>query len=67
MDGSKLGVSTLHNDVKANPYNESMNHKIDYIQEHDLGGIMFWELSGDAKSGGVHELLNLTRGTLTPQ
>ena len=26
---------------------ESIGHKLDYIIDHDLGGIMFWELSGD--------------------
>ena len=26
---------------------ESMGHKIDYVQSLDLGGVMFWEITGD--------------------
>ncbi len=26
---------------------ESMQHKVDYVEELDLGGIMFWEVTGD--------------------
>jgi GH18 family chitinase len=26
---------------------ESLQTKLDYVIQHDLGGMMFWELSGD--------------------
>ncbi|MDP6890198.1 MAG: glycosyl hydrolase family 18 protein [Phycisphaerales bacterium] len=26
---------------------ESMQHKVDYVEDLDLGGIMFWEITGD--------------------
>ena len=29
---------------------ESVQHKIDFVMEHDLGGIFFWELSGDVRN-----------------
>ncbi len=28
---------------------QSVQHKIDYVMEHDLGGMFFWELSGDVR------------------
>lgn len=28
---------------------ESVNLKIDYVMEHELGGVFFWELSGDVE------------------
>jgi chitinase len=26
---------------------ESMQHKVDYVEDLDLGGIMFWEITAD--------------------
>ena len=42
---------------------ESIQHKLDYIVDHDLGGIMFWELSGDDDQ---HSLVHQMAGTLRP-
>ena len=42
---------------------ESIQHKLDYIVDHDLGGIMFWELSGD---DAQHTLVHQMAGTLRP-
>jgi chitinase len=43
---------------------KSLKHKTDYVRHHDLGGVMFWELSGDTDDGdlisAIHE--GLTRG-----
>ena len=43
---------------------KSLKHKTDYVRHHDLGGIMFWELTGDTDDGdlisAIHE--GLTRG-----
>jgi chitinase len=42
----------------------SLKHKTDYVRHHDLGGVMFWELSGDTDDGdlisAIHE--GLARG-----
>ena len=40
---------------------ESIQGKIDYILQHDLGGMMFWELSND---DDAHTLVNLMAGAL---
>ena len=40
---------------------ESIQHKLDCIVEQDLGGIMFWELSGD---DAQHSLVHQMAGTL---
>ena len=42
---------------------ESIGAKIDYIIDQELGGIMFWELSGDTRS---HELTSLMADGLRP-
>ena len=42
---------------------ESISAKLDYIQTEDLGGIMFWELTGDQST---HTLSNLMAETLNP-
>ena len=26
---------------------ESLGHKLDYVDQHDLGGVMYWEITGD--------------------
>jgi len=36
---------------------ESFGHKLDYVSEHDLGGVMFWELSGDTEDHVLIDLL----------
>src|SRR5690606_5606684 len=35
------GITIIYDDP------ESIRHKAEYILAHDLGGAMFWELSGD--------------------
>ncbi|AWC27363.1 glycosyl hydrolase family 18 protein [Bacillus cytotoxicus] len=35
--------------------NESMKHKTDYIKAKDLGGAMFWELSGDCRKSSKYD------------
>lgn len=35
----------------------SFNHKLDYVSAHDLGGVMFWELSGDTADHSLVDLL----------
>ena len=42
---------------------ESIGAKIDYIIDQDLGGIMFWELSGDTRT---NELTSLMADGLRP-
>ena len=44
-----------HNDA------ESVSHKLDCIVDQDLGGIMFWKLSGD---DAQHSLIHPMAGTL---
>jgi chitinase len=43
---------------------KSLKHKTDYVRHHDLGGVMFWELTGDTDDGdlisAIHE--GLRRG-----
>ena len=43
---------------------KSLKHKADYVRRTDLGGVMFWELTGDTDDGdlisAIHE--GLTRG-----
>ena len=36
----------------------SFNHKLDYVSTHDLGGVMFWELSGDTDAHSLVDLLH---------
>mgnify|MGYP001207503968 CR=1 FL=1 len=40
---------------------EFFNHKLDYLKQHQLGGAMFWELSGDSADA---ELLNILAAEL---
>lgn len=40
---------------------ESMQYKIDYVQDLNLGGVMFWEITGDRNK----TLLNVIHGSLT--
>lgn len=44
----KTGIMISYDDP------ESLQMKTDYIREHDLGGVMFWELSADSRQ---HTLL----------
>ena len=37
---------------------ESICHKMAYVHEHQLGGAMFWELSGDSAKGDLIEAIN---------
>lgn len=37
---------------------ESICHKMAYIHEHQLGGAMFWELSGDTSDGVLAEAID---------
>ena len=32
---------------------ESIQAKVDYIVDYDLGGMMFWELSGDTRTNAL--------------
>jgi chitinase len=41
---------------------ESFGHKLDYLAEHDLGGVMFWELSGDTEDHALVDLLHSRLG-----
>jgi chitinase len=43
-----------------------MNHKAHYVLKNDLGGIMFWELSGDTPDGELVDALadGLARGAV---
>jgi chitinase len=45
-----------------------MTHKAHYVLENDLGGIMFWELSGDTPDGELVEALaeGLSHGVRRP-
>jgi chitinase len=36
----------------------SLTHKLDYIDDHSLGGAMFWELSGDTDAHDLVDLLH---------
>ena len=36
----------------------SFGHKLDYVDEHELGGVMFWELSGDTDDHALVDLLH---------
>ena len=44
---------------------KSLKHKTDYVRHHDLGGVMFWELTGDTDDGDLISAIQegLTRGT----
>jgi chitinase len=35
-----------------------MRHKAKYVRKNDLGGIMFWELSGDTPDGELIEAID---------
>ena len=43
---------------------KSLKHKTDYVSHHDLGGVMFWELTGDTDDGDLISAIHdgLTRG-----
>ena len=41
---------------------ESFGHKLDYVEEHDLGGVMFWELSADTEDHSLVDLLHSRLG-----
>lgn len=43
---------------------ESVSLKTRYALEHHLGGIMFWELSGDVRRGGLLDAIDSTRAML---
>jgi chitinase len=45
-----------------------MTHKAHYVLNNDLGGIMFWELSGDTPDGELVEALaqGLSHGVRRP-
>jgi chitinase len=43
---------------------QSLQRKAEYVLKHDLGGVMVWELSGDAPDS---PLLNALHGILRPQ
>lgn len=55
------GITIIYDDP------ESIRHKAEYILAHNLGGAMFWELSGDDTTRpdsllvALHEALNMTR------
>jgi chitinase len=36
---------------------QSVYYKTRYAKEHKLGGVMFWELSGDKTSGGLLDMI----------
>ena len=36
---------------------ESIGHKMDYIIDQGLGGVMFWELSGDTSEHAIVQLM----------
>ena len=36
---------------------QSVYYKTKYAKEHKLGGVMFWELSGDKMSGGLLDMI----------
>lgn len=36
---------------------ESLKWKANYVKEHDLKGVMFWELSGDDAEGSLIDAL----------
>ena len=48
---ASLGVMITYDDP------ESLGHKLDYVVEHDLGGMMFWELAGDTRDSELTSIM----------
>ena len=40
---------------------ESIQHKVDFVQQHELGGVMIWEITADRNGG----LLDVLQGIMT--
>ncbi|MBU4200864.1 MAG: hypothetical protein KKE37_12590 [Verrucomicrobia bacterium] len=45
---------------------ESIQGKVSFVREHHLGGIMIWELSGDARADNASLLTASYQGFMSP-